>query len=101
MRIIDKMWDHKVFTWLLYTPVLNTSICTYQVVDFVADAFESEKKKQWRTFGTFPTFQNFCGRATITAIALLFWGERKRSQHNEDILLDVKTILYGCFFLNT
>ena len=43
--------------------MLNTSTRTNQVVDFVADAFESERQKQWRTAGTFPT---------ISVIVLLF-----------------------------
>ena len=30
----------------LYTSMLNTSTRTNQVVDFVADAFESERQKQ-------------------------------------------------------
>ena len=31
---------------MLYTSMLNTSTRTNQVVDFVADAFESERQKQ-------------------------------------------------------
>ena len=65
---------------MLYTSMLNTSTRTNQVVDFVADAFESERQKQWKTAGTFPT---------ITVIFLLFRWERNHSEHLEGIFLDI------------
>ena len=44
----------------LYTPVLNTSTHTYQVVDFVGDAFESENSKTVKDTRDFPDNDRHC-----------------------------------------
>ena len=76
----------------MYTPVLNTSTRTYQVVDFVADAFDSERQKPRKDSRDFP--DDFCDCFVVQM-------KRNHSEHPEGIFLDVKTILCGCFFFNT